>query len=485
MNLQPFSSGSLSRVQLLSVPLTLTVALLGGTGWYIGNTYQAFRGIYTQDMRLVELSGEIDYLDEVLTMSARMAVATGDQQWVRRYEEYDPQVFAAIEETAELLPSAFSGQAGEELNDVAVQLQRMEKRAFALLEQGQRQQAEQLLFSASYERQKERYTQVMGDILETLQQHANQSLRVQTRNAQIALWVIGVSVVLLLILWIVILRMLVHSIQSVRQASHSVSQVSQQITHTVAEQETLVVDQAGAVSQTSTTMNELEQSAKASAEGMQVALDEAKQALNLAEKGTETVDKTLASMEHLQQKVQDISQQTQQLINHSQEIGTVSQLVSELANQTNLLALNAAVEAVRAGESGQGFAVVASEIRKLADRSKDSAQKISNLVLDIQSSVHGTADVTQEGTKTVNQGIDLTHQTAKTFEQFVAAIEQITTNSQQISLTAKQQSQATQEVAEALESLDQGTERTKTVISETKTATDYLKETAEELLKLV
>lgn len=75
-----------------------------------------------------------------------------------------------------------------------------------------------------------------------------------------------------------------------------------------------------------------------------------------------------------------------------EEIATLTDTILQIASQTNLLALNAAIEAARAGEAGKGFAVVAEEIRKLADNSKENANAIQELNMQVTSTVSELAD---------------------------------------------------------------------------------------------
>lgn len=93
---------------------------------------------------------------------------------------------------------------------------------------------------------------------------------------------------------------------------------------------------------------------------------------------------TLAELAKISEKTKDAVNEVQSQTNLTNQsalaIQEATTLIADIASQTNLLSLNASIEAARAGENGKGFAVVANEIRNLADQSRASADKITEIV---------------------------------------------------------------------------------------------------------
>lgn len=262
------------------------------------------------------------------------------------------------------------------------------------------------------------------------------------------------------------------------QAAGDIASSASEIAASVEQQERTSSQQAASVNETTTTMDELGASSRQSSEQAEAAAAGAQQALSLAEGGTRAVERSLDGMTTLREKVEAIADQILRLSEQTSQIGGISGLVSDLANQTNMLALNAAVEAVRAGEHGKGFAVVSGEIRKLADQSKKSAEKINALVADIQTAINSTVMVTDEGTKTVEEGVKIAEETSDAFAGVADAVNNVVLNSQQISLNVKQQAVAIQQVVSAMNSLNTGAQETANGISQIKIGTHQLNESA-------
>ncbi|HEY9295037.1 MAG TPA: methyl-accepting chemotaxis protein, partial [Phormidium sp.] len=314
----------------------------------------------------------------------------------------------------------------------------------------------------------------------------NQKTKITKEALSFLVWTLLVGSVLL-VLFGAGMAWLISSgiVATIDRAISSIASSSTEIAATVEEQERMASQQAASVNQTTTTMDELGASSRATSEQIETAASQAMQALSLAGLGTKAVEETLKAMATLKTKVEDLQGQIMQLSEQTDRIGNISTLVSDLANQTNMLALNAAVEAVRAGEHGKGFGVVASEIRKLADRSKKSATQINLLVADIQKAINSTVMVTDEGTKTVESGVNIASETAAAFAGVANAINNVVLSSQQVSLNAKQQAVAIEQVVEAMNSLNQAAAQTASGITQTKVGTQKLNEAALDLKAII
>ncbi|MCI9420147.1 MAG: methyl-accepting chemotaxis protein [Eubacterium sp.] len=114
-----------------------------------------------------------------------------------------------------------------------------------------------------------------------------------------------------------------------------------------------------------------------------------------------TAAKNLEELYQISQKTKDsvllVQDQTNLTNQSAQKIREATELITDIAGQTNLLSLNASIEAARAGENGKGFAVVADEIRQLSEQSRQSAEKIAEIVNSLlensNTSVHTMNDV--------------------------------------------------------------------------------------------
>lgn len=103
--------------------------------------------------------------------------------------------------------------------------------------------------------------------------------------------------------------------------------------------------------------------------------DETEKADLISKRGSELANSIRIETEKLLDSIKEIS-------TTSKKIEEINKIIGDISFQTNLLALNASVEAARAGEHGRGFAIVAESIRELADKTAQSTDAISKLILE-------------------------------------------------------------------------------------------------------
>lgn len=138
--------------------------------FFTQKVYTKLNYLDEEQLRLVRLSKNIEYYDEVLTMSARLAVSKQDLSWEDRYQKHVPLLDKAIEETLNALSQQQQEQFTDKTKIANGNLIELEELAFSLAHTGSWQDAENLLFSKDYSVYKEQYAKGLHELSESLQQ---------------------------------------------------------------------------------------------------------------------------------------------------------------------------------------------------------------------------------------------------------------------------------------------------------------------------
>ena len=203
------------------------------------------------------------------------------------------------------------------------------------------------------------------------------------------------------------------------------------------------------------------------------------------------LDELSAISETTKSSVLLVQNQTNQTNDSAQEIREATELITDIANQTNLLSLNASIEAARAGENGRGFAVVADEIRNLSEQSRESAERIveivNTLIANSNTSVT-TMNEVAENIRTQNNKIEETGEMFRSLNEEIAevteAIEKIRKQTEALDVQKKEVLDIVDGLAAIAEQNAAGTEETSASMAEFHEIIESCHEATEELTKL-
>ena len=216
----------------------------------------------------------------------------------------------------------------------------------------------------------------------------------------------------------------------------------------------------------------------------------------------QTADKAIEAVEQGRVIVQELSGKSDTTVSltrvlvddidavqkNSEEIKSFVDVINSIAGQTNLLSLNASIEAARAGEAGRGFAVVAEEIRKLADQSKESGNKIHEIVKKIGETADKTTASAREAESMVNEQARALQETVNVFEmiqncvgELVEGIRVITQRLEESMLEKDKVENSLQNIASVSEEVAASTQEVTATLGEQVSVVQTLKEEVEML----
>lgn len=244
---------------------------------------------------------------------------------------------------------------------------------------------------------------------------------------------------------------------SVRHSSTVVAGNTASLADNNNELSTRVTQQAAALEQSASAMEELNVTVKQNAENTN-------QADELAESTALAANECSKMMQNVVSTMNEVSTSAGKMVE-------IVSAINSIAFQTNILALNAAVEAARAGEAGRGFAVVASEVRTLAQRSAQSAHEIKTLI--------------EGSVKSIKIGDEQVHHVGETLTDLVENVLNVRQFMGNIRIAGNEQSKGLAEVTVAVSEMDTTVQQNAALIDDTVSRTHALKDEADNLSRLV
>lgn len=274
-------------------------------------------------------------------------------------------------------------------------------------------------------------------------------------------------------------------ITEVRSASQSVASASGEIAASAEEMAAGLQEQEQQTQQVAAAVEELSQSVGEVAAKSSEATTASEESQHLAEDGGQVVSSTVQEMQGIANEVNASAQTVNSLGEQSQKIGEIIAVINDIADQTNLLALNAAIEAARAGEHGRGFAVVADEVRKLAERTTQATEEVSQSIRGIQTETSSAVNQIESSSTRVGRGVELASKAGRSLETIVSGSKSVQRMVQDIAAAANQQATASDEIARAIENISGVTRQSSEGAGQASQAAADLAHQSEHLMSLV
>lgn len=217
--------------------------------------------------------------------------------------------------------------------------------------------------------------------------------------------------------------------------------------------------QSDAAATTAAAVEEMAVSIASVAESAEHVNQLSRQSLERTSIGNEKLSELIGEISEVETSVDEISQSVTEFVRSMEVITNMTRQVRDIADQTNLLALNAAIEAARAGEQGRGFAVVADEVRKLAEKSAQSASQIDQVTVTLSQQAALVEKAIERGQGSLLTSQDHLEHVAMALGEANQSVSEASNGVDSITLSTNEQKSASNEIARNVERIAQMAEQ--------------------------